>query len=310
MKTFEHEINISGVGIHSGKPVNIRILPSDKPGIFFKRTDIKNSELISAKYDNVGETKFRNTTIGKTNGAQVQTIEHLMAALFIYGIDSVVIEIDGPETPILDGSAEEFCKIFAKVNTVGDDLYKIIIKKEIIARQSDIIRTLPFINRIKIAFLNMIKKRKNDGFVKLSPDDSGLHIKATLVYKEKVIGKQSFEFLFDGKNTDFFLEEISNSRTFGKFSEWEYLKKHGMARGANKDNVIALNDEGDNTLNDLHRPDEFVRHKIIDCLGDMFTSGGFIVGKLESYKGSHALNNIVLRKLFSNSANYDIVKKD
>ena len=106
---------------------------------------------------------------------------------------------------------------------------------------------------------------------------------------------------------DNFIKNIAAARTFGKYSEWEYLKAHGMGRGADETNVIALNDSGEGTLNDLKWSDEFVRHKIIDAIGDMYTSGGMICGDLESYKGSHALNNIVLRKLFSNPDNYDII---
>ena len=100
---------------------------------------------------------------------------------------------------------------------------------------------------------------------------------------------------------------MARARTFGKYSEWEYLKKHGMGRGANENNVIVLNDAGDGTLNKTFWPDEFVRHKIIDAIGDMFTSNGFIVGNLESYKGSHAMNNMLIKKLFSNPDNYDII---
>ena len=114
MTSVIKNIKISGVGIHSGLPVNMIIKPSKKPGIFFKRTDIKNSVLIPAKFDNVGETTMRNTTIGDKHGAHVQTIEHLMAALFLAGIDSAIIEIDGVETPILDGSAYEFYKFLEK----------------------------------------------------------------------------------------------------------------------------------------------------------------------------------------------------
>ena len=114
MTTFVKKVKISGVGIHSGKMVNMTLLPSDKPGIFFKRTDDQGSDLIPATFDNVGETLLRNTTVGDKNGAHVQTIEHLMAALFILGVDSAVIEIDGSETPILDGSAYEFINILEK----------------------------------------------------------------------------------------------------------------------------------------------------------------------------------------------------
>ena len=148
-------------------------------------------------------------------------------------------------------------------------------------------------------------------FVKLSPNDKeSLDIVATLVYPEKIIGRQSYSYSYDGtkKSKDVFVKQIARARTFGKYSEWEYLKAHGMGRGANENNVIALNNDGDGTLNKLHYKNEFVRHKIIDAVGDMFTSGGFIYGHLESYKGSHALNNLVLRKLFADKSNYEIVE--
>ena len=311
MKSTAKKIKISGVGIHSGLPANMIVKPSNKPGIFFKRTDLSDSDLIPAKYDNVSETLMRNTTIGNKNGAHVQTIEHLMAALFISGIDSAVIEIDNPETPILDGSAYEFIKSFKDIGGKQSNIKKIIIKKTIIAYRNELVKTMPFWKRIKTIILNHTIWRKGNGYVKLSPNDNGLLIDATLVYKDKIIGTQSYSCLLDGtkKSIDKIVKDISKSRTFGKYSEWEWLKAHGMGRGANENNVIALNDTGDGTLNKLYCPDEFVRHKIIDAIGDMFTSGGFIYGHLESYKGSHALNNLVLRKLFSDKSNYEIVEQ-
>jgi len=309
MISLTKKIKISGVGIHSGKIVNMVIKPSKQYGIFFKRIDIKNSDLIPAKYDNVGESLLRNTTIGDKNGAFVQTIEHLMAALFIVGIDSAIIEIDGQETPILDGSAYEFIKALKDVADDKSKMKKIIVKKEIIAHRNELVKQMPFWKKIKTIILNHTIWRKGNGYVKLSPYDKGLKIDATLVYKDKIIGKQSYSCVLDGtkKSVKNFVDTISKSRTFGKYSEWEWLKAHGMGRGANENNVIALNDVGDGTLNKLYYPDEFVRHKIIDAVGDMFTSGGFIYGHLESIKGSHALNNLVLRKLFSDKDNYEII---
>lgn len=309
MTSVLKKVKISGVGIHSGKTVNIVVSPSKKYGIFFKRVDIKNSAEIPAKYNNVGETLLRNTTIGDKNGAHVQTIEHLMAALFIVGIDSAIIEIDGPETPILDGSAYEFIKIFEKIVDKKTQMKKIIVKKEIIAKRNELAKYMPFWKRIKTMILNHTIWRRGNGYVKLSPNENGLLIDATLVYSDKIIGTQSYSCELDGtkKSKDNFIKNISKSRTFGKYSEWEWLKAHGMGHGANENNVIALNDAGDGTLNKLYYPDEFVRHKIIDAVGDMFTSGGFVYGHLESYKGSHALNNLVLRKLFSDKSNFEIV---
>jgi len=300
-----------GKGIHSGLPVEIKIKPSKKHGIYFKRVDINGSKPILATYDNVGETKMRNTTIGNVSGAHVQTIEHLMAALFIAGVDSAVVEINGHETPIMDGSAYMFLEQIYKVGTTPGNMRKIVVKKPVVAYVRDVRRQLPIMFRLKLWIMEKIAHRKSDGFVRLSPNDNAvLDITTTLVYNEKIIGSQTYGFSFDGtkKSQNVFMKQIARARTFGKYSEWEYLKAHGMGRGADETNVIALNNNGDGTLNKLLWPDEFVRHKIIDAVGDMFTSGGFVCGKLESYKGSHAMNNIVLKKLFSDKSNYDIVE--
>ena len=311
MTTLTKKVKLSGVGIHSGKTVNMTLLPSKKPGIFFKRVDIENSDLIPARFDNVGETLMRNTTVGNKKGAHVQTVEHLMAALFVLGIDSVIIEIDGVETPILDGSAYEFIQSLKGVCDKKTPMKKIIVKKTVVAHRNELAKFMPWWKKIKTIILNHTIWRRGNGYVKLSPNDKGLIIDATLVYNDAIIGTQSFSCLLDGtkKSFDNFVKNISKSRTFGKYSEWEYLKAHGMAHGANEKNVIALNAQGDGTLNKLYYKDEFVRHKIIDAVGDMFTSSGFVYGHLESYKGSHALNNLVLRKLFSDKANYEIIEK-
>ena len=310
MPTLKQAVEFKGKGIHSGAPVNMRIMPSDVRGIFFNRTDIVGSAPISAMYNNVGETKMRNTTIGDVNGAHVQTIEHLMAALFMAGIDSAIINIDGPETPILDGSAAQFYNALVMAGRTSGTMKKIVVRKPVIARAAELRRGMPIFTRIKWWLINTVSGRKSNGYVKLEPNDANaLEITATLIYPEKIIGHQTYTYSFDGtkKSVDDFVKNIARARTFGKYSEWEYLKAHGMARGADETNVIALNNFGNGTLNKTIWGDEFVRHKIIDAIGDMFTSGGFVVGKLESFKGSHALNNLVLKKLFSDASNYDII---
>lgn len=311
MPTLKKEVKLSGRGIHSGRSVNICVRPSNTRGIFFNRTDVNGASPIAARFDNVGDTKMRNTTIGDVRGAHVQTIEHLMAALFIVGVDSAIIDIDDKETPILDGSASQFIDAFHAAGVTDGNMKKIIVRRPVIARVRDVRRTLPLLLRIQLFVMDLLHGRRSDGFVKLSPNDgAGLRIRATLSYKEPVIGTQTYEYFFDVVTRDggTFVRDIARARTFGKYSEWEYLKAHGMGRGADATNVIALNDAGDGTLNDLVWPDEFVRHKIIDAVGDMFTSGGIIIGDMESYKGSHAMNNIVLKKLFSDPRNYDIVE--
>lgn len=312
MTTLKKQVVISGRGIHSGLPVTMTVKPSRSRGIFFVRTDIDGGEKIAATFDNVGETKMRNTTIGNPAGAHVQTIEHLMAALFMMGIDSAIIEIDGPETPILDGSADKFYSAFAAAGVTNGRMRRVIVRRTVVAHAREMLRELPIMARVKLWFYNLITHRKSNGYVKLSPSDKcELNVRATLVYPEKIIGNQSFEYTFDGteESVSDFIKNVARARTFGKYSEWEYLKARGMGRGADETNVIALNDAGDGTLNALMWPDEFVRHKIIDAIGDMATSGGFVCGRLESYKGSHALNNLVLKKLFSDPANYDIVEE-
>lgn len=311
MTTLKKVVKISGLGIHSGLPVNICVKPSKNKGVFFKRVDIPGSELIAATYDNVGETKMRNTTIGQMAGAHVQTVEHLMAAFFMCGIDSVIVEIDGPETPILDGSAAQFINAFVEAGVTDGKMKKIIVKKTVVAKAVEITRTLPRMLRLQLWIMNKLSGRKSDGYVKLMPNNGKqLEVKATLIYPEKIIGSQTYSYLYDEteKSIQDFVDNVARARTFGKYSEWEYLKKRGMGRGANENNVIALNDNGDGTLNKLIWPDEFVRHKIIDAVGDMFTSGGFVCANMESYKGSHAMNNLVLKKLFSDPENYDIVE--
>jgi UDP-3-O-[3-hydroxymyristoyl] N-acetylglucosamine deacetylase len=294
------KVELSGVGIHSGLPSNLSIKRTAGAGIVFVRNGVR----IPAAYDNVSETRLRNTTIGSAPN-QVQTIEHIMAALFVRRIANAEIKIDNSETPIMDGSALWFISALENVKPTGKIAY-LRVKKEVSAHASE--THLPILARI----VNFIKRRRRDGFVRLSPvAGNRLEISARLVYKEPVIGDQSADFVFDyddfDKSAKRFVREIAKSRTFGKISEWEWLRRHGMGRGADESNVIAIDESETGTINKLHYPDEFVRHKIIDAVGDLYTSGFFIIGKLESFKGSHALNNMVLKKLFSDPANYDII---
>lgn len=300
-------VKFSDVGIHSGIMTSVVVKPSKKPGIFFSRVDLPGAKLIPATWDNVQNTGLMSTSIGIAPN-QVQTIEHFMAALFICGIDSAIIEIDGPEFPILDGGAKSFIEILEPIANYKNKSKQIIVKKEIIATRQEIIKQMPLLKRLALWIHGIKTGRKEDGFVKLSPDKRGFLMDVTLDYPDKIIGIQSAKFRFNGTDSarKEFIKHFSHTRTFGRIWEWEYLKKRGMGLGANENNVIAINENGDGVLNKLHCPDEFVRHKLIDALGDFYTSGGMIVGHLDSVKGSHALNNLVLRKLFADSSNYEI----
>ena len=313
MTTIRRVIKMSGVGIHSGKPVNMTIRPmAKKREILFKRVDIPEDEqnLISAKYGNVCDTSMRNTTIGKKMGANVKTVEHLMAAFFMAGIDSALVEIDNDEVPIMDGSAIEFYNKISHAGKTNGTLKRIVVRKTIEVDAKSALKKLPRLKRWWVLFTSFLVGRKWDGFVRISPSENiAMNITATLNYKDKIIGRQTYSYSFvpGSGAVQNFVDNIARARTFGKYSEWEKLKEMGMARGANEKNVIAVNDKGDGTLNELYWPDEFVRHKIIDIIGDMFLSGGFIIANIESYKGSHALNSLLLKKLFKNPNNYDII---
>ncbi|MDR1697280.1 MAG: UDP-3-O-acyl-N-acetylglucosamine deacetylase [Rickettsiales bacterium] len=302
------KIVFRGFGIHSGKPATLTVNITDAPGIFFRRVDL-SGDLIPATWDNVSTAVMQNTTIGKCPDC-VKTIEHLMSALCICGITGAIIDIDGPETPIMDGSAKFFCKKLCEIRDSRFEIRKIIIKKEIIAHRREIIKTMPIVPRIGFLVNNFLRGRKSDGYVKLIPGGDALKINATISYPDKIIGTQSTEFIFDftAKSRDNFIKNFAAARTFGSVAELEYLKKRDMGRGANLENVIALNESGDGTLNKLHWPDEFVRHKILDTVGDMYLSGGVLIGTVETFKGSHALNNLVLKKLFSDKMNYEITE--
>ena len=218
MNTVTKNIEINGRGIHSGLPVKMVIKPSDRPGIFFRRVDMAGTGLVPALYNNVGETKMRNTTVGQINSAHVQTVEHLMAALFLCGVDSAIIEINDKETPILDGSAAEFYKLISGAVETKNKLKKIIVRKPVVAYANEVTRQLPLFVRLQIWIMNKLSGRKADGFVRLSPNDgNSLDVKATLVYREKIIGNQSFDYSYDGtkKSIDNFVKNIARARTFG-----------------------------------------------------------------------------------------------
>jgi len=336
MKKKETEIKFSGVGLHSGKRAAVRVRLTNRPGIFFQRIDLPDAAPIPATWDQVSHTGLWSTTIGSTPN-QVQTIEHFMAALFVCGIHSAVVEIDGPGRVRLARAARGLSKQFEKAGLCRPwDGPKIIVKKPVMAKRQELIRQLPILKRTALWLHNLFVGRKEDGFVRLLPiaprSKQGLYVSVALDYPDKVIGKQSAEWMFDGtpESHKAFEQKFANARSFGRFWEWKYMKRHQMGLGANEDNIIVLmgrnkdwdelknyvdNDahlqkllknKGDATLTKLHSPDEFARHKLIDTVGDLATSGGMIIGKLESHKGSHALNNLVLRKLFSNPANYEI----
>ena len=280
-KTIKEPVNFSGVGLHSGNLINICVKPSDpNTGIIFKRVDLLENNMIYPNFANVSDT-FLNTTISNEYGVKVSTIEHLMGALFGLGIDNALIEIDNDEVPILDGSAKNFIE---KIILVG-------FKKS----------GAP----IKIIKINK-KVEINDGerFISIEPSILSLDISFELKYKNELIGNQKNKInIYEDDLTDIF-----NSRTFCLFEDVERIKKNGFAKGGSLDNAVVIKDEKILNESGLRNSKEFVNHKILDCIGDLYTSGFRIIGSVVCSQGGHYLTNQLLRKVFENKDNFSILE--
>ena len=280
-KTLKNSVQFNGVGLHSGKTVNLSINPSEPDtGIVFKRVDLKDNNLVYPSFLNVSNTSL-NTTISNDSGVKVSTIEHLMGALFSVGIDNAIIEIDNEEVPILDGSAKEFVeKILATDFVVSNKPIKIIK-----------------INK-KIEF------KEGERYASMAPSKLSLDIEFELKYKNEIIGNQKNK--INVYNDE--LEDVLNSRTFCLYEDIEAIKKVGLAKGGSLDNAIVV--KGTDILNKdgLRNSKEFVNHKILDCIGDLFTSGYRIIGSIKCSQGGHYLTNQLLRKVFSDNSNFSIIE--
>ena len=280
-KTIKNPVSFSGVGLHSGKPAKICVKPSSPDtGIVFKRIDLKDNNLIYPNFMNVSNTAL-NTTISNSNGVKVSTIEHLMGALFGIGIDNALIEIDNEEVPILDGSAKVFIE---EILTTGLELSNKPIKIIKIHK--------------KIEFKN------GDKFISIEPSKLSLDIDFELKYQNQIIGNQR-----NKKNVyEDDLTEIFESRTFCLYEDIEKIKKNGLAKGGSLENAVVV--KGGEVLNSegLRNSKEFVNHKILDCIGDLFTSGYRIIGSIKCSQGGHYLTNQLLRKVFSDNSNFSIIE--
>jgi len=280
-KTVKQPINFTGIGLHSGKLTEICIKPSEPDtGIVFKRIDIKNNNLIFPNFSNVSNTSL-NTTISNESGVKVSTIEHLMGALFGLGIDNALIEIDNEEVPILDGSAKEFIfKIKNKGVEVSDSPIKII----------------------KIN--NKIDFKDGERFISIAPSKLSLDIDFEIKYENSIIGNQrnSVNVYEDD------LDDIFNSRTFCLYEDIEKIKKNGLAKGGSLENAIVVKNKKILNNDGLRNNKEFVNHKILDCIGDLYTCGYRMIANVSCSQGGHYLTNQLLRKVFENKENFSIVE--
>ena len=280
-KTLKKNISFSGIALHSGLNVNVSIKPA-KPnfGIVFKRVDLSENNIVYPNFMNVSNTSL-NTTIQNEFGAKISTIEHLMGALFGLGIDNALIEIDNEEVPILDGSAKIFID---HIISAGIDISASPIK---------VIK----INK-KIDFSD------GERFITIKPSTLNLEIDFELKYRNELIGNQKNKVkVYEDDLTDIF-----NSRTFCLYEDIELIKKNGLAKGGSLENAIVVKDKEILNPEGLRNKKEFVNHKILDCIGDLYTSGYRIIASIKCSKGGHFLTNQLLRKVFQDRDNFSILE--
>ena len=280
-KTVKSDISFSGIGLHTGNIVDLTI-KSAQPnnGIIFKRTDLKENNIIIPGIFNVSSANFC-TTISNDFGVSVSTIEHLMGALFILGVDNAVIEINNNEVPILDGSAKVFVE---KITETGLEV------------SNQPIRIIK-INKS----INYVDGSKS---ISLEPNNINFEIDFNLEYSNPVIGNQ-----YNHINVyEDDLSDVLSSRTFCLYEDIEKLKALGLARGGSLENAIVVKEKEVLNKDGLRNKKEFVNHKILDCIGDVYLSGYKMVGKIKCTHGGHKLTNQLLRKVFSDKNNYSIIE--
>jgi UDP-3-O-[3-hydroxymyristoyl] N-acetylglucosamine deacetylase len=281
--TLRDRVELNGIGVHSGAPVRVVLHPADcNTGITFLRTRLEGGRerLIEARHDRVSATELC-TIIGDTATGSVATIEHLLAALSGLGVDNVLVEIDGPEVPILDGSAAPFV---AAIDEVG------------VVRQSE--------GRRYLKILKPVRVEQGRAFAELRPFSRGFRLEVEIDFDTPVIGRQKKVIDLDPST---FRKEVSRARTFGFMRDVERLWKAGFALGASLENTVALGDDGVINAEGLRYPDEFSRHKTLDAVGDLALAGLPLLGHYRSYCGGHRMNVAVLQALFADRSAYAII---
>jgi UDP-3-O-[3-hydroxymyristoyl] N-acetylglucosamine deacetylase len=278
-QTLRNENTLAGIGLHSGRYITMKISPADPDtGIVFVRTDLSiGKNTIPARWDYVADTRMC-TVIANDHGASVGTIEHLMSALRGCGIDNALIEIDGPEVPAMDGSAMPFVDMIEKAGVFAQDAPRRMIR-----------------------VLKEVSIHKDGKIVTLKPDNVST-FEGEIDFDHAKIGKQHFTTQLVNGN---FKHDIASARTFGFKWDAAWLCAQGLGLGASLDNAIVLDE--DSILNEkgLRFNDEFIRHKLLDAIGDLYLAGAQILGRYSADKGGHEINNAILHELFSNPDNWE-----
>ncbi len=278
-KTLKNSITFNGVGLHTGNKVNLRICPSaPNSGIQFKRVDLKLNNIVIPNVYNVTDATLC-TTVSNEAGVKVSTIEHLMAALYGIGVDNAIIEIDNQEVPILDGSAKSFVE---RILSTGLEL------------SNQPIKIIKIEKRISI--------KEENKFIEIENSKASLDIDFEIKYSNSFIGTQRNKInVFQND-----LSEIYNSRTFCLYEDIEKLRKMNLAKGGSLENAIVVKDNKVLNPKGLRNSKEFVNHKILDCMGDLFLSGYRLVGSIKCSQGGHSLTNKLLRQVFKDKDNFSI----
>ena len=279
-KTILKNISFEGIGLHTGNKVSMNIFPADENfGIVFRRKIGNKTVVIKADYRNVKSTKLC-TLLSDSNGNSVSTVEHILSALYALEIDNVIIELDSNEIPVYDGSAQDFVKKIKEVGFQEQDSFKKFIK-------------------IK----KNIEVKSENKYVRVCPFDNTL-ISTVIDYDHKIIGKQSISIML---TPQIYESQICSARTFGFLKDVEILRKNGLALGGSLDNAIVLDEERVLNKNGLRFSDEFVRHKLLDFIGDISLSGYRMLGSFFSSHPGHAVNNQLLKKVFQSPDNWELV---
>ncbi len=274
--TIRREIDCKGIGLHCGEDVRMTLCPAEADtGIVFRRRDLCGAT-VPARYDHVADTRL-GTSLEGAGGARVGTVEHLMAALWGCGVDNLIVDVDGPEVPAMDGSAEPFMFLVDCAGLIPLDS----------PRQT-------------IRVLRPVSVRAGDAHIALLPDyTTSLYFE--ILFDHPAVGAQSCDFVpINGA----FRQDIARARTFGFERDVAALRASGLARGGSYDNAIIVGEQGVKNEEGLRFPDEFVRHKVLDCLGDLYLAGACVIARIEASRAGHTLNNRLLRALFSDPANW------
>ena len=280
-KTIKDSIEFDGVGLHNGQNVNICLKPAEVgSGIIFKRTDIDNSKnIIEANYKNVSSSALC-TKIQNSQGVSVSTIEHLMAAFYGEGIDNVLVEIDAPEIPIMDGSSFDFVTAIRSYGTEEQNHPKKFIK-----------------------VLKKVEVKDGQKHISIQPLNNDLIIDFEIIYKNPLIRTRRKEFKLSSGD----LTSIYNSKTFCLYEDIDQIKSQGLAKGGSLENAIVVKENKILNEDGLRYRDEFVNHKILDCLGDLMLAGNRIFGHVVTSQGGHQLTNVLLKEFLSDKSNWEFV---